>query len=97
MSDNMISWEKDADGIVVLTLDDPNQGANTMNELYKASMKATVDRLYEEQDSITGVVITSAKKTFFAGGDLRNIIAIGPDDAQAAFDEVQGIKADLRR
>ncbi len=31
----MISWEKDADGIVVLTLDDPNQGANTMNELYK--------------------------------------------------------------
>ncbi|MEU5844213.1 3-hydroxyacyl-CoA dehydrogenase NAD-binding domain-containing protein [Rhodococcus sp. NPDC047139] len=97
MSDNMISWEKDADGIVVLTLDDPNQGANTMNELYKASMKATVDRLYEEQDSITGVVITSAKKTFFAGGDLRNIIEIGPDDAQAAFDEVQGIKADLRR
>ncbi|WP_016931823.1 3-hydroxyacyl-CoA dehydrogenase NAD-binding domain-containing protein [Rhodococcus sp. R1101] len=97
MSDNMISWDKDADGIVVLTLDDPNQGANTMNELYKASMKATVDRLYEEQDSITGVVITSAKKTFFAGGDLRNIIAIGPDDAQAAFDEVQGIKADLRR
>ncbi|MBS9374228.1 Fatty acid oxidation complex subunit alpha [Rhodococcus sp. B50] len=93
----MISWEKDADGIVVLTLDDPNQGANTMNELYKASMKATVDRLYEEQDSITGVVITSAKKTFFAGGDLRNLIAIGPDDAQAAFDEVQGIKADLRR
>ncbi|AYA24824.1 3-hydroxyacyl-CoA dehydrogenase NAD-binding domain-containing protein [Rhodococcus rhodochrous] len=97
MSDNMISWEKDADGIVVLTLDDPNQGANTMNELYKASMKATVDRLYEEQDSITGVVITSAKKTFFAGGDLRNIIEIGPEDAQAAFDEVQGIKADLRR
>ncbi|WP_443208601.1 3-hydroxyacyl-CoA dehydrogenase NAD-binding domain-containing protein [Rhodococcus rhodochrous] len=97
MSDNMISWDKDADGIVVLTLDDPNQGANTMNELYKASMKATVDRLYEEQDSITGVVITSAKKTFFAGGDLRNIIEIGPEDAQAAFDEVQGIKADLRR
>ncbi|WP_318841922.1 3-hydroxyacyl-CoA dehydrogenase NAD-binding domain-containing protein [Rhodococcus sp. Z13] len=93
----MISWEKDADGIVVLTLDDPNQSANTMNELYKASMKATVDRLYEEQDSITGVVITSAKKTFFAGGDLRNLIAIGPDDAQAAFDEVEGIKADLRR
>ncbi|MGI9209573.1 MAG: 3-hydroxyacyl-CoA dehydrogenase NAD-binding domain-containing protein, partial [Rhodococcus sp. (in: high G+C Gram-positive bacteria)] len=93
----MISWDQDADGIVVLTLDDPNQGANTMNALYKSSMKATVDRLVEEKDSISGVVITSAKKTFFAGGDLRNIIAIGPDDAQAAFDEVQDIKADLRR
>ncbi|MGW0019486.1 3-hydroxyacyl-CoA dehydrogenase NAD-binding domain-containing protein [Rhodococcus sp. NPDC003382] len=97
MSDNMISWDKDADGIVVLTLDDPNQGANTMNALYKSSMKATVDRLVAEKDSITGVVITSAKKTFFAGGDLRNLIAIGPDDAQATFDEVQDIKADLRR
>lgn len=93
----MISWDKDADGIVVLTLDDPNQGANTMNALYKSSMKATVDRLVAEKDSITGVVITSAKKTFFAGGDLRNLIAIGPDDAQATFDEVQDIKADLRR
>ena len=29
-----IRWEKDADNIVVLTLDDPNQSANTMNELY---------------------------------------------------------------
>ncbi|NLU65325.1 3-hydroxyacyl-CoA dehydrogenase [Rhodococcus sp. HNM0563] len=97
MTDNMISWDQDADGIVVLTLDDPNQGANTMNALYKASMKATVDRLVAEKDSLSGVVITSAKKTFFAGGDLRNIIEIGPDDAQAAFDEVQDIKSDLRR
>ena len=33
-----IRWEQDADGVVVLTLDDPNQSANTMNEAYKASM-----------------------------------------------------------
>jgi hypothetical protein len=29
-----IRWEKDADNIVTLTLDDPTQSANTMNELY---------------------------------------------------------------
>ena len=29
-----IKWEKDADGIVLLTLDDPNQSANTMNRAY---------------------------------------------------------------
>jgi hypothetical protein len=40
-----ISWEQDADGVVVLTLDDPNQSANTMNADYAASMKATVERL----------------------------------------------------
>ena len=29
MSDNMIAWDLDADGILTLTMDDPDQGANT--------------------------------------------------------------------
>ncbi|WP_067477689.1 3-hydroxyacyl-CoA dehydrogenase NAD-binding domain-containing protein [Nocardia amamiensis] len=94
---NMIGWEQDSDGIVVLTMDDPNQGANTMNELYKKSMTATVDRLEAEKDNITGVVVTSAKKTFFAGGDLKNMMKVGPDDAQALMDELGEIKGALRR
>lgn len=94
---NMIGWEQDSDGIVVLTMDDPNQGANTMNELYKKSMTATVERLEAEKDNITGVVITSAKKTFFAGGDLKNMMKVGPDDAQALMDELGEIKGALRR
>ncbi|MGO3327430.1 3-hydroxyacyl-CoA dehydrogenase NAD-binding domain-containing protein [Gordonia sp. (in: high G+C Gram-positive bacteria)] len=73
MTDNMIAWEKDADGVVTLTMDDPNQGANTMNNLYRESMAATVDRLEAEKDDIAGVVLTSAKKTFFAGGDLKDM------------------------
>jgi 3-hydroxyacyl-CoA dehydrogenase/enoyl-CoA hydratase/3-hydroxybutyryl-CoA epimerase len=32
-----------------------------------------VERLEAEKESITGVVITSAKKTFFAGGDLNDL------------------------
>ncbi|MGL5441485.1 MAG: enoyl-CoA hydratase-related protein, partial [[Mycobacterium] stephanolepidis] len=78
MSANTIQWEKDADGIVTLTLDDPNGSANVMNDDYKQSMAAAVKRLVEEKDSITGVVVTSAKKTFFAGGDLTKIIQIQP-------------------
>lgn len=96
MSANTIQWEKDADGIVTLTLDDPNGSANVMNDDYKQSMAAAVKRLVEEKDSITGVVITSAKKTFFAGGDLTKIIQIQPENAQEAFNEVEEIKADLR-
>ncbi|MET9029561.1 3-hydroxyacyl-CoA dehydrogenase NAD-binding domain-containing protein [Nocardia sp. NPDC004168] len=94
---NMIGWEQDSDGIVVLTMDDPNQGANTMNELYKKSMTATVDRLEAEKDNITGVVLTSAKKTFFAGGDLKNMMKVGPDDAQTLMEELTEIKSALRR
>lgn len=97
MTENMIGWEKDADGIVVLTMDDPNQGANTMNQLYKDSMKATVDRLVAEKDDITGVVLTSAKKTFFAGGDLKNMMKTGPENAAEIMEELTNIKGDLRR
>ncbi len=92
-----IRWEQDEDGIVLLTLDDPNQSANTMNQAYKDSMAATIDRLEAEKDSITGVVITSGKKTFFAGGDLNDLIQATPADAPQIAAEVRGLKSQLRR
>jgi 3-hydroxyacyl-CoA dehydrogenase/enoyl-CoA hydratase/3-hydroxybutyryl-CoA epimerase len=97
MAENTIKWEQDDDGIVLLTLDDPTGSANVMNDHYKQSMHNTVERLVAEKDSITGVVITSAKKTFFAGGDLKSMINTGPDDAPAVFENVEEIKADLRK
>ena len=53
-----------------------------MNEAFAASLKATVARLEAERDDIAGVVITSAKKTFFAGGDLNDILAVRKDQAR---------------
>jgi len=94
--ENTIQWDKDADGIVTLTLDDPTGSANVMNQHYKASMHNAVQRLAEEKDSITGVVIASGKKTFFAGGDLKGMMNAGPEDAAETFAEVEFIKADLR-
>ena len=92
-----VHYEKDADGIVTLTLDDPTASANTMNDIYIASMQAAVDRLYAEAESVSGVVITSAKKTFFAGGNLNNMVQATKADAQRVFEYGQGVKADLRR
>jgi 3-hydroxyacyl-CoA dehydrogenase / enoyl-CoA hydratase / 3-hydroxybutyryl-CoA epimerase len=98
MSDtNTIRWEQDEDGIVLLTLDDPNQSANTMNEAYGRSIRATVDRLEAEKDSIKGVVITSAKKTFFAGGDLNDLIKVTPENADEFGAAVREGKKVLRR
>ncbi|MGO4385841.1 3-hydroxyacyl-CoA dehydrogenase NAD-binding domain-containing protein [Specibacter sp. RAF43] len=91
-----IRWEQDPDGVVILTLDDPEQSANTMNDAYASSMQAAVARLVAEKDSITGVILTSAKKTFFAGGDLNDLITAGPGDAPRIFALGQMIKAPLR-
>ena len=92
-----IRWEQDETGVVTLVLDDPDQSANTMNNAFKASLTAVADRLEAEKDSVRGIIFTSAKKTFFAGGDLRDLIAITPAQAQQAFDAGNGIKRDLRR
>ncbi|MFI5028940.1 MAG: 3-hydroxyacyl-CoA dehydrogenase NAD-binding domain-containing protein, partial [Solirubrobacterales bacterium] len=46
---------------------------------------------------ISGVVITSAKKTFFAGGDLNDLKMATKDDAPALAEMVRAGKAQLRR
>lgn len=94
---NMIAWERDADGIVTLTMDEAGAGANTMNEAFISSLEATLDRIAQESDDITGIVLTSGKKTFFAGADLNLIIQATPDDAPRLETEIARIKAALRR
>ena len=97
MTENMIAWDVDADGIVTLTMDDPNQGANTMNALFQDSLAATVARLEAERESITGVVLTSAKSTFFAGGDLKLLSQAQPEQAAELEDQINAMKAQLRK
>ncbi|KAF0957619.1 3-hydroxyacyl-CoA dehydrogenase NAD-binding domain-containing protein [Rhodococcus sp. T7] len=92
-----ITWSQDSDGIVLLTLDDPDQSANTMNDQYVESMGNILDRLEAERDSVTGVVITSAKKTFFAGGNLNDLVRATAQDAVKFTNFANGIKAQLRR
>ncbi|WP_406385330.1 3-hydroxyacyl-CoA dehydrogenase NAD-binding domain-containing protein [Streptomyces sp. NBC_01618] len=92
-----IRWEQDGTGVVTLVLDDPDQSANTMNQAFKDSIAAIADRAEAEKDSIRGIIYTSAKKTFFAGGDLKDMIKVGPENAQQAFDTGTAIKNSLRR
>ncbi len=96
-----IRWEQDSDGIVTLILDDPNASANTMNAAYVTAMGQTVARLsamlQEGPDTITGVIVTSAKKTFFAGGNLSDIISATPDRRADVLANVTEVKDQLRR
>ncbi len=96
MTQSAIRWEKDADNIVTLTLDDPTQSANTMNALYQQTMGETIKRLQEEKASIAGVIITSGKKTFFAGGDLDLLMQVGPENAAEFQAGLVELNAQLR-
>jgi 3-hydroxyacyl-CoA dehydrogenase / enoyl-CoA hydratase / 3-hydroxybutyryl-CoA epimerase len=76
---NEFAYEKDADGIVTITMDMTGQSANTMNERFVPAWDETLTRLRAEE-GLTGVVIASAKKTFFAGGDLNILLAVETAD-----------------
>ncbi|MEV4411431.1 3-hydroxyacyl-CoA dehydrogenase NAD-binding domain-containing protein [Catellatospora sp. NPDC049609] len=71
----MFDWAQSADGIVTLTMDDPAHAVNTMNETFIRGLIATLDRLEAERETVQGVILTSAKQSFFAGGDLRSMLA----------------------
>lgn len=91
-----IKWEQ-AEGIVTLTLDDPDASSNTMNELYRRSMATVIARLEAEKAAIRGVIVTSAKKTFFAGGNLNELKQAGPEHAQSMWQSVREMTTQLRK
>ena len=98
MTDTMFGWDLDADSrIVTVTMDDPDQGANTMNERFQTELPALLDRLEAEKDNLAGVILTSAKSTFFAGGDLNMLSKAQPEQAAEIKSMVEGMKAQLRR
>jgi 3-hydroxyacyl-CoA dehydrogenase/enoyl-CoA hydratase/3-hydroxybutyryl-CoA epimerase len=88
-------YEKDADGIVTVTMDMTGP-VNAMNEEYRSAMAQTVDRL-EQEEGLTGVVFASAKKVFFAGGDLHELLAVQKGDEGAFLDMLRATKGVLRR
>ncbi len=91
-----IRYARDADGVVTLTMDDPTQRANTMRARFGQDLAEAVRRL-EGEEGLTGVILTSGKPTFFAGGDLHELSRATPDDAAKVFADVEALKRSLRR
>ncbi|MEY8838266.1 3-hydroxyacyl-CoA dehydrogenase NAD-binding domain-containing protein [Cribrihabitans sp. XS_ASV171] len=88
-------YEKDADGVVTVTMD-MDGPVNAMNAQFWPLFTETMDKL-EAEDGLKGVIWTSAKDTFFAGGDLKMLKGIDKDGVQGLFDSVEATKAVMRR
>ena len=62
------------DGICLLTFDRPESGANIFDAATLADLDQHLD-FVEQEDSLEGVVIASAKKSIFiAGADLKTLL-----------------------
>ncbi|WP_417521856.1 3-hydroxyacyl-CoA dehydrogenase NAD-binding domain-containing protein [Marinobacter sp.] len=91
-----IRYELGSDKVLTLTIDIPGQSANTMNKAFREALDETVPKVLGDLENIRGIIVTSAKKTFFAGGDLNEIFKVTRDDAQAFEDMVNAMKAQMR-
>lgn len=68
----MIHYKKDTDNIVTLTLDMQGRQANVFNHEIREAFLPVLTHLQQEKQkgTLRGVILTSAKKSFLAGGDL---------------------------
>ena len=88
-------YEKDDDGIVTVTMDMTGP-VNAVNAEYNVAMEETVSRLEVEND-LSGVIFASAKKVFFAGADLKELVLADSNDVEGLFAEGESFKGQLRR
>lgn len=90
--------EEKNNGIVHLVLDAPNQSANTMNADYREAMAECIELLKTKKANkeITGIVVKSEKKTFFAGGDLNELIQVTEQHADEFYHGANAVKQNLR-
>ena len=90
----VFKYEKDQQGIVTVTMDMTGP-VNAINAEYRGTMDETLIRL-EVEKGLSGVVFASAKKVFFAGADLKELVVTN-DAAAELFASGEFIKGHFRR
>ena len=91
---------RDADGVAVITWDVPGRSMNVMSMQGFEELEALFDEAMADE-SVKGIVITSAKKDFAGGMDLGVIAGMkqagGDEPAKAVFEGVMRMHGVLRK
>lgn len=92
----MIRYKKDINNIVTLTLDMANRKVNIINHEIGKAFFPVLEHLKEEKAKgvLRGVILTSEKKSFLAGGDLDYIFK--NENREEIFDFSQTLKKFFR-
>lgn len=83
-------------GIATVTFDEPNSPVNTMCLQWQSDMSELASRVLKDKDAIQGILLTSAKSTFFAGADLKAAMRLTASDAGRIFEEIERGKHNFR-
>jgi 3-hydroxyacyl-CoA dehydrogenase/enoyl-CoA hydratase/3-hydroxybutyryl-CoA epimerase len=94
---NTIRYEIDAGGIATVTFDAPGAPVNTMTLEWQRDLAEVAAQLERDKERIKGVLLASAKSTFFAGAALKHVLTLKAEDAAPGFAEIEAIKAAYRK
>ena len=86
----------DGMGIATITFDEPNSPVNTMCLQWQGDMAALTAQVLQDKDAIQGIVLASAKSSFFAGADLKGTMRLTADDAPRVYVEIERLKKNFR-
>jgi 3-hydroxyacyl-CoA dehydrogenase/enoyl-CoA hydratase/3-hydroxybutyryl-CoA epimerase len=91
-----LRYEIDADRILTITFDAPGAAVNTMTVEWQRDLAAAAAQAVADKEKIRGVVLASAKETFFAGAALRHVLTLEEKDAVPGFHEIQALTKSYR-
>lgn len=84
------------DGIATLTFDEPGSPVNTMCQQWHEDLTAAAEQVIKDKELIKGIILASAKSTFFAGADLKALMRLRAEDAPRIYTEVEQVKHNFR-
>jgi 3-hydroxyacyl-CoA dehydrogenase/enoyl-CoA hydratase/3-hydroxybutyryl-CoA epimerase len=85
-----------ANGIATITFDEQGSPVNTMCLQWQDDLDAVAAQVVKDKAQLRGIVLASAKSTFFAGADLKGVMRSTTADGPRVFTEIERIKRNFR-
>lgn len=85
-----------ANGVATLTFDEQGSPVNTMSLQWQDDLDAVTAQVVKDKAEIKGIVLASAKSTFFAGADLKGVMRSTEADGPRVYAEIERIKRNFR-
>jgi 3-hydroxyacyl-CoA dehydrogenase/enoyl-CoA hydratase/3-hydroxybutyryl-CoA epimerase len=90
-------YDVDGEGIATVTFDEPGSSVNTMCLAWQDDLGELVSRIEADRPRLQGIVLASAKPSFFAGADLKGLMRATEADAARAYEVIERMKRHMRR
>lgn len=85
-----------AQGIATITFDEQGSPVNTMCLQWQDDFETVTRQVEKDREQIRGIILASAKSTFFAGADLKAVMRSSEADGPRVFAEIERIKRHFR-